>query len=250
MARKRNAYAQGRVAVNQAKAQTKQDTALHKAQAAANKVKSYTRQYTVGEEIANSISHGIGVLLSIAALVLLLVFAKRGGGGIKTASALVFGISLIMEYLASTLYHAIQPPKAKRVMRVIDHSFIYILIAGTYTPLALITLADHSGKLIFTLVWVLAAIGIIIEAFWRDKPKWVNVVLYVALGWVVIWKIQDLIAAIPTGGLWLLVGGGLFYTVGTIFYLLKDVKYMHSIWHLFVLGGSICHFFAVLLYVF
>lgn len=250
MARRRNALAQGRLEINQAKVKTKEESRLGVAKRIAEKRAAAKKQYTVGEEIANSVTHGIGVLLSIAALVLLLVFAHKGGGGVKTASALVFGITLILEYLASTLYHAIQPPRAKRVFRVIDHSCIYLLIAGSYTPFALVTLGDHGGWTIFFLVWSVAVAGIVVEAFWREKPKWVNVVLYVALGWVVIWKIHDLIALLPAPGLWLLVGGGIAYTVGTVFYLLKNIRYMHSIWHLFVIAGSVFQFFAVLLYVY
>lgn len=210
--------------------------------------KKHKGQYSIGEEIANSVTHGVGVLLGIAALVLMIVFAVRGGGGLKLVSAIVFGITLILEYLASTLYHAIQPPLAKRVLRVLDHSFIYILIAGSYTPFLLLVLLDHGGLLFLAIVWIIAAIGIVVEAFWREKPKWVNAVIYIAMGWLIVFKIPVIVQLLPVGCLWLLVAGGISYTLGTLFYVLKRVPYFHSIWHLFVLGGSICQFLAVLLY--
>lgn len=210
--------------------------------------RKYKGQYSIGEEIANSITHGIGALLSIAGLVLLIVFALRSGESLKLASGIIFGVSLILEYLASTMYHAIQHPKAKAVLRVIDHSSIYLLIAGSYTPFLFIPLRDHGGIPLMFIIWGVALIGIVVEAFWREKPKWINVVIYVAMGWFIIFKLPTLISVIPSGCLALLVIGGLCYTFGCIFYLMKRVKFMHAIWHLFVLGGSICQFLAVLLY--
>ncbi len=212
-------------------------------------IQKYRRSYTVGEEIFNAISHGLGALLAIAGLVLLIVFAARSGQGIQLAAALVYGISLILEYTASTLYHAIQHPKAKAVFRVLDHSCIYLLIAGSYTPFALITLQEHHGLLIFALVWAIALIGILVESFWREKPKWINVVVYLAMGWIVVWKIAVLWQLLAPVAFWLLLAGGLAYSLGTIFYLLKDIRYMHSIWHIFVLAGSILQYFVVLLFV-
>lgn len=207
------------------------------------------KRYTIGEEIFNSVSHGIGALLSIAALVLLVVFSV-GKPGIYLLSALVYSISMFLEYTSSTLYHAIQHPKAKAVFRVFDHVCIYFLIAGTYTPYALISLKDSGGIDIFAAVWAIAFAGIFLEVFWREKPKWVSVLIYLIMGWLVVFKVPDLVAALPTGGLILLVAGGLAYSIGTIFYLLKKVRYMHSIWHLFVLAGSILQFFSILIYIY
>lgn len=207
-------------------------------------------RYTLGEEIANSVTHGIGALLSVAALVLLIMAARDNGDPLALASAIIFGVSLIMEYLASTLYHAIQHPRAKAILRLIDHSSIALLIAGSYSPFLLVTLKDEGGIVLFVLIWVFALAGILVETIWRKKPRWITVALYLAMGWVVVLKIQEVVALLPTPGLWLLVAGGISYTVGTIFYLLKRVPYMHSVWHLFVLGGSICHVLAVLLYVY
>ena len=209
------------------------------------------RQYTIGEEIANSISHGIGAGLSIAALVLLIVFACTHGGGLKLVSAIFFGVSLLLEYLFSTLYHAIQPARAKRVLRVFDHCAIYILIAGTYTPFLLGPLWGQGGLGMCIAIWTAALAGVVIEAFSRERqPKWVSALIYLVMGWAIVFRLPVLISALPEAGVWLLFAGGLSYTVGVLFYLLKKVPYMHMVWHLFVLGGSVCHFLSVLLFVY
>ncbi len=209
------------------------------------------RQYSIGEEIANAISHGVGTGLAIAALVLLIVYAVIGGGGLKLCSAVLFGVGLLLEYLFSTLYHSVQPARAKAVLRIFDHSAIYLLIAGTYTPFTLVTLADNGGVAICIAEWAIALTGIVIEAFARERqPKWVSAVVYLAMGWLIVFQLPALIELLPLGGLWLLIAGGLSYTVGVVFYLLKKIPYAHMIWHIFVLGGSICHVLAVLLFVF
>ena len=207
--------------------------------------------YTLGEEIANSVTHGIGVLLGIAGLVLLIVKAVSGGAlPTHVASAIVFGCTLILEYLASTLYHAIAAPRAKRIFRIIDHSSIYLLIAGSYTPFCLITLADVGGIPMFVVVWALAFAGISFEVIGRQRqPRWVSILIYLAMGWLVVFRLRELVAALDPVALALLVVGGLCYTIGTIFYLLKKIRYMHSVWHLWVLAGSIFIFMAVILYV-
>lgn len=210
-----------------------------------------TRQYTTGEEIANAISHGVGAGLSIAGLVLLIVFAATHGGGLKLASAIIFGVSLLLEYLFSTLYHAIQPPRAKRVLRVFDHCAIYLLIAGTYTPFLLGPLLPWGGAVMCAVIWGAAALGILVETFSRERqPKWVSALIYLVMGWAIVFRMPQLMAALPAGGMWLLFAGGLSYTVGVVFYLLKRVPYMHMVWHLFVLGGSVCHFLSVILFVY
>jgi hemolysin III len=207
------------------------------------------REYTVGEEIANSITHGIGVAVSIVALTLLVAWASLYGDGWALAGAIVFGISLILLYTGSTLYHAIPFPKARRIFKVLDHSAIYLLIAGTYTPFTIVTLREAGGWWMFVIVWALAAIGIATEAFWTYRPRWVSAVVYLGMGWLVIFMIGPIRAALAPAGLWLLVAGGLCYTLGTVFYVFKRVPYFHMVWHLWVLAGSVCHFLAVLLYV-
>ncbi len=208
-------------------------------------------QYTLGEEIANSVTHGIGVALGIAALVVMVVKAAlHGTHPASLASALVFGIALILEYLASTLYHAIAAPAAKRVFRVIDHSCIYLLIAGTYTPFCLITLADAGGPALCVAVWALAVAGVLFEAFMRERqPHWLTAAIYVAMGWLIVFQLPQLIATLHPTALALLAVGGACYTVGAVFYVLKKIRYMHSIFHLWVLAGSVLQFLAVVLFV-
>lgn len=207
------------------------------------------REYTLGEEVANSITHGIGILLAIAALPLLIVRALGDGGGIFLFAGLVYGIAMLLEYTMSTLYHAIAIERAKKVFKVLDHSCIYIFIAGTYTPLCLITLVDHGGIWLCALVWTIAALGVAFEAFWVFRPRWISAVLYLLMGWCIIWFAPAMFPIIPAGGLWLLVVGGLCYSVGCVFYVLKKIPYMHSIFHVFVLAGSVCHFFCIYLFV-
>ena len=207
------------------------------------------RPYSLGEEIANSVIHGIGVVLSIAALVLLLTFSVMSGDGFKIAASIVYGVSLVLEYTASTLYHAFPQPRVKHVFKVLDHCGIYLLIAGTYTPFCLVTLRESGGWQLFFVVWGLAIAGIAMEAFWVYRPRWLSALVYLALGWLVVVAIRPLVASIDPAGLWLLIAGGLCYTVGTVFYVLKKVPYMHAVWHLWVLAGSVLHFLAVLLYV-
>ena len=211
--------------------------------------KKVVRAYSVGEEIANSIVHGVGVLLSIVGLTILAVFGALSGDPWKLASGIVYGVSLVLEYAASTLYHSFPWERVKHYFKIFDHCGIYLLIAGSYTPFCLVTLRDAGGWWLFVLVWVLAAIGITMEAFWVYRPRWLSVLVYVGMGWLVVFAVGPLKAALPPEGLWLLLAGGLAYTVGTVFYLMKKVPYMHMVWHLFVLGGSICHFLAILLFV-
>lgn len=207
--------------------------------------------YTLGEEIANSVTHGIGCLLAIAGLVLLIVKAALGGAeATHLISAIVCGVTLIFEYLASTLYHAIQVPAAKRVFRIIDHSSIYLLIAGFYTPFCLITLQAAGGIVLFVVVWALAFAGVSFEIIGRQRqPRWVTITIYLIMGWLVVFRLPQLVEALDPVALALLTVGGLCYTIGTAFYLLKKIPYMHSVWHLWVLAGSIFIFMAVILFV-
>lgn len=215
----------------------------------ARRAKRSAREYSLGEEIANSVTHGIGAALAVAALVLLIVKSVLDGGGILLFAALVYGISLLLEYLMSTLYHAIAHEGAKRVFKVLDHSCIYLLIAGSYTPFCLVTLGSSGGVWLAVFVWAVTAAGVACEAFWTFRPRWVSAVLYVLLGWSVVFFIPQLWDLMAPVGFWLLAAGGLSYTVGAVFYVLKKVPYMHSIFHVFVLAGSILQFFSIYLFV-
>lgn len=208
-----------------------------------------SREYTVGEEIANSITHGVGVAFSIAALALLVAFAVLYGDTWALASGIVFGITLILLYTGSTLYHALPFPKVRHVFKIIDHSAIYLLIAGSYTPFCLVTLRNDGGWWMLALLWVFAAVGISTESFWAYRPRWLSAVVYLLMGWMAVFMIRPMMANLDMRGLWLLVAGGLCYTAGTAFYAIKRVPYFHMVWHLWVLAGSACHVVAVLLFV-
>lgn len=207
------------------------------------------RAYTLGEEIANSLTHGLGIALAIAALVLLVVFAVLADDGFKLASAIVYGVTLVLQYAASTLYHALPQPRVKHLFKILDHCGIYLLIAGTYTPFCLVTLREANGWWLFGLIWGLALVGVALEAFWVYRPRWISALLFLGMGWLVVASIGPLVDNLAPAGLWLLVAGGLAYTIGTAFYVLERICYMHAVWHLWVLVGSVLHFLAVLLYV-
>lgn len=209
----------------------------------------HLKQYSIGEEIASSILHGLGVLLGVVGITIMLVFSGQQGDVYKIAASIIYGVSMILEYAASTLYHSLTNLKAKYVFKVLDHAAIYLLIAGTYTPFCLITLRDNNGIMWLAVIWSLALIGIAFEAFWVFRPKWVSVLIYVTMGWLVIFTIKSLVANLDPAGVWLLVLGGLSYTVGTIFYVFKKLPFLHAIWHGWVLLGTFLHFFAVLLFV-
>lgn len=208
-------------------------------------------RYTTREEIAHSVIHGVGVVLAIAALATLVGFAARYGHARHIVSAAIFGASLVLAYAASTVYHAIPPffPRLKRAMRMVDHAMIFLLIAGTYTPFCLVTLRGAWGVALLVVVWVLAAVGVVYETVLLGRFKVLSVVLYLLLGWLVVVAFKPLMAALPTGGLALLVAGGLAYTVGVAFYAAKPLPFHHAVWHLFVLLGSTLHVLAVLWYV-
>lgn len=205
--------------------------------------------YTVGEEIFNSVSHGVGALLSIAALTLLIVFAVFRSDGYGLASAIVFGVSLILLYSMSTVYHIIQNETAKKVLRVFDHCSIFILIAGTYTPYLLMCMRNAPGWTMFGLIWGVTVLGIVLNAVNLERFRRFSLVCYICMGWAIVFTIKPIIQNIALPGVVLLIAGGVVYTIGVIFYVLKRYRYMHSIWHLFVLGGSVCHYLSVLLYV-
>jgi len=199
--------------------------------------------------VAHGVSHGIGVALSIGGLAVLVAFAALRGDAWHVASSAVFGATLVLLYTASTLYHSIPVLKAKRVLRVLDHSAIYLLIAGTYTPFTLVTLRGPWGWAIFGVVWGAAIAGILFKSFALGRARILSVVLYVVMGWCVVVAIRPLLAALAPGGVALLFAGGLAYTLGLAFYGWRSLRYHHFLWHLFVLLGSVLHYFAVLLYV-
>jgi len=209
------------------------------------------KQYTVGEEVANSVTHGLGVILGIVAMPTLLIFAVQSGQdvGFKIAASIVYCLSMIMLYVASTLYHGLTNERAKHVFKVLDHASIYLLIAGTYTPFCLIVLRYYGGWWLFFILWIMAIAGIATEAFWTFRPRWINAVIYLIMGWMALWVIPDLFRLLPPVGFWLLVAGGVAYSLGTIFYVIKRVKWFHSVFHAWVLLGTFLHFFAILLFV-
>jgi len=207
------------------------------------------KQYSIGEEIANSITHGIGIVLAIAALGILTAFAGAYGDVRHVVSVSIYGTTLVLLYTASTLYHSIQNPHAKSILQVLDHAAIYLLIAGTYTPFTLVSLRGPWGWWLFGVIWGLAVLGVVFQLSLLRRWRAVSLCLYIGMGWVVVVAIKPLIVSVATGGIVFLVLGGLAYTAGVLFYCWEKLKYHHAIWHLFVLAGSIFHFFAVLFYV-
>lgn len=205
--------------------------------------------YTGGEEIFSAVTHGVGAVLSIAALVLMVVFSALQGDAWKLASSIVFGISLLLLFLASTLYHAVRHPLAKQVLRILDHTSIFLLIAGTYTPFTLVTLRGSVGYALFFVVWIAALVGVVLNALSIERFKVFSMVCYLAMGWVIVFAFSPLVQSLARPGIVLLVAGGLCYTLGLLFYRLKGVRYMHGVWHLFVLAGAVCHFLCVFLYI-
>ena len=213
------------------------------------KASKKSRPQTTGEEIANAVTHGLGAVFGMAALIAMLWVAIAGSrSAILIASLAVYGTSLFLLYMASTLYHALTHHTAKRVFQILDHSSIYLLIAGTYTPFCL-AVGGWQGIALAAVEWVLAITGIVFEAVWHSRPGWLTAIVYVAMGWLAIFVIQPIVAHLPPAGVWLLVAGGLSYTIGVAFYAMRNVRYMHAVWHLFVLAGSILQFLAVLFYI-
>ncbi len=203
------------------------------------------RPFTVGEEIAHSITHGVGAALSVAGLVLLVVRAAASGDPWRVVSFAIFGTTLVLLYTASTLYHALTPKRAKSVFNVLDHAFIYLLIAGTYTPFLLVSLRGAWGWSLFGIVWGLTIAGGVFKVWFTGRFRLLSTLLYVGLGWLCVIAIKPMLANVPPAGLAWLLAGGVAYTGGTVFYLWRRLHYSHAVWHLFVLAGSFCHFVAV-----
>jgi hemolysin III len=206
------------------------------------------RLYTRGEEIANWVTHGIGLVLSAVALTLLIVFSSQRGNAWHVVSFTVFGLTLVTLYAVSTLYHAQRGARARLLFRKLDHAAIFLLIAGTYTPFLLANLRGPWGWSLFGVIWGLCGAGAVFQLFFGARYRLASTLAYLFVGWLIVVALEPLVASVPQGGLWLLLAGGLCYTVGVIFYLWHRLRYHHAVWHTFVLGGSTCHFLAVLLF--
>ena len=206
-------------------------------------------EYTLTEEIWHAVTHGVGPVLSITALTVMVAYSSQTGSALSVFASVLFGVTLIILYGASTLYHAITHHELKKRFQQFDHASIYLLIAGSYTHITLLKLGGTLGYSIFAFVWSVALIGIFLKFAYPGRFEKLSLVLYLLLGWLILVAIKPLLEVMAPGGLWLLLIGGLFYTVGVIFYVWDALPFNHAIWHLFVMGGSISHFFMVLLYV-
>lgn len=212
--------------------------------------KILTRGYSLAEEIANSISHGVGCLFGIIGLVLLLTQAiESRAGALAITSYSLYGGSMILLFLASTLYHAIPHQRAKYWLKKLDHSAIYLLIAGTYTPFLLVGLKSPLAHGLMVVIWSLALVGIVFKLAFAHRFEALSLVTYLLMGWLSLIVIYQMVTKLPAGSVWLLAAGGVIYSLGVIFYVSKRIPYNHTIWHGFVLGGSLCHFLAIYLYV-
>ncbi len=205
-----------------------------------------THTFTKKEEIANAVIHGIGALLSIAALVILIVFSALYGTAWHVVSFTLFGATMVLLYTSSTLVHSFPPGRAKNVFEILDHSSIYFFIAGTYTPYLFVAVKGPLGWTLFGIVWGLAAAGTVFKAFFVKRFLHTSTVLYLVLGWLIVFAWNPLTAALTDKGTALLVGGGVLYSVGAIFYVWRGFLYHHAVWHLFVIGGTALHLFSVL----
>ena len=208
-----------------------------------------SKGYSLGEEIANSITHGLGALLSVAGLTLLLTYAALQDDIWRIVSFSIYGGSMILLFMMSTLYHSFQHEKVKTVFKMLDHCAIYLLIAGTYTPFLLVTLRGPLGWAMFALIWLLALAGIMFKLVFKHRFKKLSVATYVLMGWLALFVGRELTQVLSSGGMAWLIAGGLAYTLGVIFYIWKKLPYNHAIWHVFVLGGSLCHYTAIFFYV-
>ena len=207
------------------------------------------REYTDAEEVANAFTHGVGIVLSVVAICLLVRKAWIVGGAFPMFSAVAFGASLIFQYLMSTLYHATRNEGAKHVFKVLDHCGIYALIAGSYTPYCLLCIDPTVGQPFAIAVWCVALVGIAMETFWVFRPRWISAAVYLAMGWCVVALLPALHGSLASAGFWLLVVAGISYTIGAVFYVLKKIPFMHSVFHCFVLVGSVLQFLSVYIYV-
>jgi hemolysin III len=205
--------------------------------------------YTLGEEIANAITHGLGTAAAIVALTLMMVKALPALSGWQMAGIAVYGGSMISLFLSSTLYHSLTHPPTKAVLKRFDHSMIYLLIAGTYTPFLMITLKSAMAQALLVIIWTLALGGVLFKIFFVHRFKRASLITYLAMGWLSLLVVYELYEALPSPAFNLLIAGGLSYTLGAAFYAAKQYRYTHAIWHLFVLGGAACHCVAIAAYV-
>lgn len=205
--------------------------------------------YTPGEEIANAVTHAVATALGLGGLIALTALAvARGADAGQVASLVVYGTTLVLTYLASTVYHGVQHPRAKAVFRVLDHASIYLLIAGTYTPFLVIRLWNPWGWALLGVVWTMAIAGVLFKSLFLGRLRRASVVTYVAMGWLVVVAARQVVTHIPLGALAFLLAGGVIYTLGIVFYAWNRLPFNHAIWHLMVLGGGMCHYFAIFLY--
>ena len=210
---------------------------------------SQSRAWSLGEEVAHSVTHGIGLLAAVAGLVALVILAAATRDPWRITSCAIYATTLVLLYAASTLYHALSATRARDVLRVLDHSAIFLLIAGTYTPFALVSLRGPWGWTLLAIVWSLAVVGVAAKAVYGTRWPVISTVLYLAMGWTVVIAVKPLLTHVPPAGIAWLVAGGLAYTGGVVFYAWTRLRYSHAIWHVFVLAGSVCHYIAVVLYV-
>ena len=210
--------------------------------------KELNHEYSKSEETLNILTHAFGLLLSIIALPFLVIKSFSYAGFWKPASLLIYGLSLIVLYAASTFYHAAKEPILRRKLNIFDHAAIYILIAGTYTPYTIIVLEGTLGWVIFGLTWTFALIGVILKLFFTGRFDKLSTVMYVLMGWQIVFAIKPLMTSFSTEGLQLLFAGGVFYTIGAVLYSIKKLQFNHAIFHVFVVLGSLCHFFSVFYY--
>jgi hemolysin III len=208
-----------------------------------------TTRYSLAEDVASSVTHGIGAGLGLAALAVLVTLGALHGDTWKVVGFSIYGACLVLLYLFSTFYHSFRSPRLKRIFRYLDHSAIYLLIAGTYTPFLLVNLRGPWGWSLFGVIWGLAVIGIVFNFVLMGRSRLLAGLVYIGMGWLVLIAIKPLVASVPSGGIAWLAAGGLSYTFGVIFYVWKQLPFNHTIWHLFVLGGSLCHFVAIFKYV-
>jgi hemolysin III len=212
-----------------------------------NESKNPQQVQNLEQELANSLTHGIGILFGVVAISLMVTFAVLYGGAIDIFAVSLFGGSLLLLYTFSTLYHAIQHQKTKELLRIFDHISIYFLIAGTYTPFLLIGLKGTLGWVMFGLVWLIANAGMFFKVFYKARFPKLSLILYLGMGWIAVFVGKPIFNAIDMSVLSLVIGGGVFYTLGTVFYINKKLKYAHAIWHLFVLAGTVTHFIGVMI---
>ncbi|HET7535444.1 MAG TPA: hemolysin III family protein [Candidatus Didemnitutus sp.] len=202
-------------------------------------------RYSLREEIAHAVTHGVGAALGVAGLVLLVVWSARFGDAWHVTSSAIFGTTLVLLYTTSTLYHSFRGERVKTLLRKFDHAAIFLLIAGTYTPFMLVTLRGAWGWSLFGVVWGLAVVGVALKFWFAGRFRVVSTIVYLAMGWLVLLAFKPLVAALPRAGLVWLFAGGACYSAGTIFYLWKKLPYHHAVWHVWVLAGSVCHWIAV-----